>query len=98
MALQVPIRVTLDGRDGETLVVADQRDYAAAEALEGVFQRRPHTWVRAIAYAACIRTGKYVGTWEQFNSQDCIEASDQEAPAGDDDGLDPGRPTTDGPS
>lgn len=69
--------------------VADQRDYAAAEGL-GVSPRTAHTWVRAVAWAALVRTKQYPGSWTEFNEVDCVEAIDGE-PEGDDESLDPGR-------
>ncbi|HET8716666.1 MAG TPA: hypothetical protein VFM50_02860 [Nocardioidaceae bacterium] len=90
MALKINIEVELDG--GRTLTaVADQRDFAAVEAQEiGPAQR--NTWVRFIAWSALTRSRQYTGTWETFNTVDCVQASDvgPEEPAGDENGLDPG--------
>ncbi len=61
--------------DGRTLTVeGDQRDLAQFEASglpEKVFIR-----VRYIAWSALKRSKQYSGGWEQFNAEDCIEASD----------------------
>lgn len=90
MAVTVKVRVELD--DGRALVaVADQRDFAAAEAM-AIDPATKNTWVRFIAFSALARAKTYGGTWEAFNATDCIEASDvPEVPAGDEQGLDPGR-------
>ena len=90
MAIRTTIRVELD--DGHALdVVADQRDFAAAEGAD-IGSSLPNTWVRYCAWSALTRTKKYTGSWEQFNTVDCVEASDapEEQPTPDD-GLDPGR-------
>lgn len=93
MGVKVPITAEMD--DGRHLkTMADQRDFAAVEAqeIDPVSQRT--TWVRYVAYSALRRTKAYGGTWEQFNTLDCVEAvdGDAEEPAGADGGLDPGRP------
>lgn len=87
---QVPIHVLMD--DGRELsVVADQRDYARAEAQE-LPERSRLTWVRFIAWSALVRTKQYGGAWEEFNSSDCVEASDvPEESADAEDRPDPGR-------
>jgi hypothetical protein len=79
--------------DGRTLTVTvDQRDLARAEA-QGVDNTTRHTYIRFVVWSALSRTGQYAGPWEIFNETDCVEATDEEPeePAGDEDGLDPGR-------
>lgn len=82
------IAVELDSGD-KIRVIADQRDLAAVEAREDV--DRQFTRIRFIAWHAAKRAGQYTGTWERWNSTDCVEAGDEdEAESGE--GLDPGRP------
>ena len=87
---KIKIAVELDA--GETFVVAaDQRDLAALEAAdipEGMFTR-----IRYLAWRAAKRAGRYAGTWEAWNTTDCVHAGD--VPDGDEgegeQRLDPGR-------
>jgi hypothetical protein len=91
MGIKVPLTVEMD--DGRTLkVVIDQRDYAAVEAQEIEPMTQRNLWSRYLAFNGLKRTKQYGGTWEQFNTVDCVEAiSDApEAPDGDE-SLDPGR-------
>lgn len=83
-----------DGR--ELTAMADQRDLAAAEGAEIDSRLTRMTWVRFIAWSALSRSKQYGGSWEEFNTKDCVEASDvaAEVPAGDEDRLDPGRPAS----
>lgn len=89
---QVPISVLMD--DGRALsVVADQRDYARAEAQE-LPERARLTWVRFIAWSALTRTKQYGGSWEDFNTTDCVDASDVPEESDDAD-VEPGPGRTD---
>jgi hypothetical protein len=92
----VRVPVTAELEDGKIINgLADQRDFAAAEGANIVRERAPLTWVRYVTWHALHRTGTYQGNWEAFTEQ-CVEAYDgeQEEPAGDDAGLDPGQPAT----
>ncbi len=89
MRLQYGMTVELDS--GETYDVSiDQRDFAALEAA-GIADGAQTTKVRYVAWNASKRTGRYTGSWEQFNTHDCVEAADREEPAAGTDSLDPGR-------
>lgn len=90
MGLRIPVTVEMD--DGRTLkVTCDQRDFAAVEAAD-ISREQRHTWVRYIAFSVLVRTKQYGGSWEQFNTVDCVEASDVVEESTDaEDGLDPGR-------
>lgn len=91
MGIRIPVSAELE--DGRTLTaLVDQRDFARAEGAD-IGQDTRVTWVRYIAWSALARTKQYTGTWEQFNTTDCVEAidGDQEEPSGADEGLDPGR-------
>jgi len=90
-SIKVPMTMEMD--DGRTLkVVIDQRDYAAVEAAEINSATSPNLWSRFLAYNAAHRTKQYGGTWEQFNSNDCVEAVSHSSEESDDaEGLDPGR-------
>lgn len=89
------VEMSVELADGTTrMVVVDQRDLAAAEGA-GIGRERLHTWLRYTAWNALRRNG-YSGTWDHFNTLDAVEVIDQrvlgeEGPAGDEDGLDPGR-------
>ncbi len=90
-SIAIPSQAEMD--NGTTLtVVVDQRDLARAEA-QGIDKSTRHSYVRFLVWAALTRTKQYTGPWEQFNETDCVEAIDEQAevPAGDDEGLDPGR-------
>jgi len=92
MGIRVPVTVEMD--DGRELkAVIDQRDYAAVEAAEIDPATHRNTWVRFLAWSALARTKQYGGPFEVFNTTDCVEAThrEPEVPAGDEDGLDPGR-------
>lgn len=92
MGMRVPIITEME--DGRVLkAVCDQRDFAAAEGADIDRHTHVHTWVRYLAFAALTRTKQYGGSWEQFNTLDCIEASDVvvEESGDTDEGLDPGR-------
>lgn len=80
----------------EITAAADQRDYAALEAQElpGAI-----TGLRFLAWSAAHRAGAYAGTFETFNTVDCVEVEDVTDYGPDPDGegegeqrLDPGRP------
>lgn len=90
--VSVPSTAEMD--DGRVLhVLVDQRDLARAEA-QGINNTTKHSYMRFLVWAALSRTKQYPGPWETFNETDCVEATDAveaEEPAGDDDGLDPGR-------
>jgi hypothetical protein len=79
-------------------VVSDQRELAKLEAAD--LPDGPHTRARYIAWAAAVRKGMYAGSWEQFNTRDCIEVvNDPDAPNDDpedEQGLDPGTRSTSG--
>jgi hypothetical protein len=88
---RVPVTAEMD--DGRVLsAVIDQRDYARAEAQD-LPDSALMTRVRFLTWSALNRAGRYAGSWEQFNTTDCVEASDvaPEEPAGAEEGLDPGR-------
>jgi hypothetical protein len=81
---------------GETLVVADQRDYARWEVQpfrddEAIFLR-----LRFLAWSAMFRQGAYTKPFDQFNEADCLfvgapdDEDDDEGPE-DQQRLDPGR-------
>lgn len=91
MSLRVPVTVEMD--DGRKVtVVADQRDFAAAEGADLDRRSQVHTWVRYIAFNAMVRTKQYAGAWQEFNTRDCVEATDVMEESDDtEDGLDPGR-------
>lgn len=71
---KLPMRVEL--ADGRALTVeGDQRDMARWES-QNLPENQWLTRVRFIAWSALTRAKQYAGTWEQFNTEDCIEASD----------------------
>lgn len=90
MKLRVPITAEMD--DGRMLhAVLDQRDYARLEAA-GIGDEAFHTSSRFLAFSGLSRTKQYGGTWEQFNTNDCVEVTvEQEESADADESLDPGR-------
>lgn len=72
---KLPMQVLM--ADGRTLLVeGDQRDMARWEAQD-LPENRWFTRVRFLAWSVLSRTKQYVGTWEQFNTEDCVEAADQ---------------------
>lgn len=81
------MRVERDDKD-EITVICDQRDLAAAEG-QGISPDTNHTWLRFLAFNALRRTGQYGGTWERFNTVDCVSASAEPAAAEGDDDADP---------
>lgn len=87
--------VELDGRDPAE-VVSDQRELAKLEAAD--LPDGPHTSARYVVWAAMKRRGLYTGTWPDFNDRDCLEVTnaDTDDDQGDEQGLDPGSPTTSG--
>jgi len=100
---QCKIHCTMsDGREFD--VVADQRDWAAAEAKELTTGTLTH--LRFLAYSAARRDGRYNGAWDRWNDVDLEEADsslDEPAAAGDggdqgDDEPDPTPAATPGPT
>lgn len=83
--------------DGAVHAVAvDQRDLARWEAaVASDLPNGQYTRLRYLAWSALHRTKRYGGTWEQFNTTDCVEVGDppkdDEEEAGDGaERLDPG--------
>jgi hypothetical protein len=95
-SIKVPMTIEMD--DGRILkAVVDQRDYAAVEAQEIDSINQRNIWARFIAFNALTRTKQYGGTWEQFNTVDCLEAiSHSQEESTDAESLDPGRPAPTG--
>ncbi len=91
MKMRVPVSVEME--DGRIIkVVCDQRDFAAVEGAEIDRHAHMHSYIRYMAFSALTRMKKYSGTWEQFNTMDCIEASDVVEESDDaEQSLDPGR-------
>lgn len=87
---QCKIHCTMsDGREFD--VVADQRDWAAAEAKELTTGTLTH--LRFLAYSAAHRDGRYNGAWHRWNDVDLEEADSsitEPADAGAGDGGDQG--------
>lgn len=93
-AVRVPVTAELE--DGKIITgFADQRDFAAAEGAGIEREKAPLTWVRFVAWHGLHRAGTFQDGWEKFREL-CVEAYDgeQEEPAGDEAGLDPGRTAT----
>lgn len=90
MAAKINMSIELD--NGELITVtADQRDIAEAEEAGYNGQGRRTNWVRFMAFAAAVRTGKYSKTWDDFRKE-VVEVNEAvEESAGGADGLDPGR-------
>jgi hypothetical protein len=88
--------VDLEGHGRLIPVVSDQRELAKREAAD--LPDGPHTSARFTAWAALVRQNLYSGTWQQFNDKDCIEVvNDPSVPVPDpedEQGLDPGNPST----
>lgn len=93
MRVSVPVQVVMD--DGREIALdIDQRDMVAAEG-EGITRESAHAWVRYLAFNNMVRTKQYSGTWQEFNTVDCVQATDVPEESGDDDDrLDPGQSTT----
>jgi len=85
--------------DTEHQVDIDQRDHAAAEAMDlGPDSGKRVTRMRYLGWSAARRAGVTKSTWEKFNTTECVavDVSPDYQPPGDDeqsaDHLDPGRP------
>jgi hypothetical protein len=85
--------------DSEHVVDVDQRDHAAAEAMDlGAETARRVTRIRYLGWSAAKRAGVTKLPWEKFNATECVavDVAPGYTPPGDDgpsaDGLDPGRP------
>lgn len=93
--LTLDMQVLMDD-DRELAVAVDQRDLAKWEAQ--TLPDKQYTRLRFLAWSAMTRSKQYIGPWDQFNEQDCVEVSDPpgaavEAEDADDDAerLDPGQ-------
>jgi hypothetical protein len=85
--------------DTEHTVDVDQRDHAAAEAVDlGPDCGRKVTRMRYLGWSAAKRAGVTKLPWEKFNATECVAvdvspdwvAPGEDGPSADD--LDPGRP------
>lgn len=89
--------VLLEHHSVPVRAVTDQRDLAKWEVQPFRDESAPHLRARFLAWSALVRQQLYSGTFEQFNTADCVEVvnidtDDQE----DEQGLDPGRTATPG--
>lgn len=96
-----PLRVEMaDASLSRPLVVVDQRDYARLEASD-VPDDAVITRTRFLAWSAMTRNGWTSATWEAFNFEECVYATDikrvDENSEGEQ-GLDPGQPAPSGHS
>jgi hypothetical protein len=90
----IPVDVDIEGAADSVRVLVDQRDMAAAEAVDlGPDCGRYATRTRFLSWNAGKRAGHWSMPWPEFNETRCVQAEvahDEPVPSAPDD-LDPGR-------